>query len=329
MEEIKKILVVRNDRIGDLILSLPALSSLRKGHPEAHIAILVQPYSQDILYNNPDLDEIILDEGQGILPLASKIKKKRFDVAVILYPSWRNGWVCALSGIPIRVGTGFKPVGLLFNQRVYIHRKECHEVDYCLKLAEKAGGTGKEKEIRLWIKEEERLYAKEMLKDLDESPIIGIHPGSLGSALNWPESHFSRLIELLRGKNVVITGSKDEEVLIKRILGKLGANPLNLCGKTSLSQLIGLFSFYDLFIGPSTGPMHIASGLGKPVIALFSPIPSQSPVKWGPLGERNVVLMPEVECHQKRCSSGCKLYNCMERITPERVLEGVYSILHK
>jgi ADP-heptose:LPS heptosyltransferase len=69
--------------------------------------------------------------------------------------------------------------------------------------------------------------------------------------------------------------------------------------------------------------MHIASGLGKTVIALFPPIPSQSPVKWGPLGEKNVVLMPEVECRQKRCNSRCKLYNCMERITPERVLEEV------
>ncbi|MBU2462148.1 glycosyltransferase family 9 protein [bacterium] len=320
-------MVLRNDRMGDLILSLPALSALRKGYPDAHIAILIQPYTQDILYKNQDLNEIILDEGQGIFELASEIKKKRFDLAVVLYPHWRNGWLCILAKIPVRIGTGFKPVGLLFNQRVYIHRRKCHEIDWCLKIAEKAGGRIEDGEIRLLPNEEDRLYAKHKLKNLAGSPIIGIHPGSGDSALNWPESHYAKLIELLRGRNVVITGSKEEATLIDRILARAKVNSLNLSGKTNLSQLIALFSFYDLFIGPSTGPMHIASALGKPVIALFPPISSQSPEKWGPQGEGNVVLMPEVECLKKRCSLSCKLYNCMERITPERVLEGTKKFL--
>ena len=166
---------------------------------------------------------------------------------------------------------------------------------------------------------------KGKLKNLGGSPIIGIHPGCSGSALNWPESHYARLIELLEGRNVVITGSKEEEALITRILARAKANPLNLSGKTNLSQLIALFSLYDLFIGPSTGPMHIASALGKPVIAIFPPIKSQSPVKWGPQEEGNKMLMPEVECSHRRCSQQCNLYNCMERITPERVLEEVCS----
>ncbi|MDI6751882.1 MAG: glycosyltransferase family 9 protein [bacterium] len=323
----KKILILRNDRIGDLILSLPAVSALRKAYPEAHISLLVQPYACDILYKNPDCNEIILDKGQGVFELARKIRERKFDLALVLYPSWRNGWLCLLSRIPVRIGTGYKPIGLLFNQRVYIHRRQCHERDYCLKLVEKAGATNKEKKISLWIKEEERLWAKEMLKNLGGSPIIGIHPGSLGSALNWPENYYAKLIELLEGKNVVITGSKDEEALINRILIRAKANPLNLSGKTNLSQLIALFSLYDLFIGPSTGPMHIASALGKPVIALFSPISSQSPVKWGPLGEKNVVLVPDVVCRQKRCSLSCNLYNCMEKIAPEMVLESVKEFL--
>ena len=332
----KKILVLRNDRIGDLILSLPAVSALRKGYPDAHIAVLVQPFAQDILYKNEDLDEIILDEGQNIFELIVEIRKKGFDLAVVLYPSWRNGWLCALSRIPIRVGTGFKPVGLLFNQRVYVHRRECHERDWCLHIAEKACQNTEDriqktekKEISLWIKEEDRLYAKHKLKNLAGSPIIGIHPGSLGSALNWPESHYARLIELLKGRNVVITGTKKEEALITRILARAKANPLNLSGKTSLSQLIALFSLYDLFIGPSTGPMHIASALGKPVIALFSPIKPQSPVKWGPLGEVHAVLMPEVKCGYRKCSPSCKLYNCMDHITPEQVLETIERQLYR
>ncbi|MEW6618453.1 MAG: glycosyltransferase family 9 protein [bacterium] len=328
--KVKKILVVRNDRIGDLILSLPAIASLRKGYPDAHIGVLIREYTQEILWNNPDIDEIIIDRNQDVFELARQIAEKRFDLAIVLYPNWRNGWLCWLSGIPWRIGTGYKPVGILFNQKAYIHRTKIvhHEMDYCLKLVEKAGVQSVREKIRLQIKKEDKEYAQSLLEKYQVGntiPLIGIHPGSGGSALNWPEHLYGRLIDLLSekyGVKVVLSGSKEE---VERILPQTYSQPVNLAGQTTLGQLMAVYSFYHLFIGPSTGPMHIAAGLGKPVIALFPPIRTQSSAKWGPPGEGHTVLMPdEIKCQYKRCRlQKCPFYNCMAQITPERILMAV------
>ncbi|MBU2599149.1 glycosyltransferase family 9 protein [bacterium] len=330
---IKKILVLRNDCLGDLILSLPAISALRKSYPRAHLGILIQDYTRDILWNNPDVDEIIIDQKQGVLELACQIREKRFDLAVVLYPSWRNGWLCWLSRIPYRVGTGYKPVGILFNKRAYIHRTKVvhHEIDYCLKLAKEAGAQLMGREIALWIKDEDNRYVQSLLTRhnlLGISPLIGIHPGSGGSALNWSKENYARLIDGLSfvdGVRVVVTGSKEEQNLVDQIIAKTHTKPVNLAGQTSLGQLMALFSFCHLFVGPSTGPMHLAAGLGIPVIVLFSPLSSQSPAKWGPYGQKHVVLMPEgITCCLRKCKKErCKAYNCMDQIIPERVLETV------
>jgi lipopolysaccharide heptosyltransferase II len=329
--------------MGDLILSLPTISALKDSYPQAHLGILIQDYTRDILWNNPAVDEIIIDRKQNIFELAHQIREKNFDMAVILYPSWRNGWLCYLSKIPYRIGTGYKPVGILFNKRVYIHRTKVvhHEIDYCLRLAEEAGARliaeSAKRDISLWVKDKDKLYAQSLLNKhigqgqalplQRQSVLIGIHPGSGGSALNWSKENYAMLIEGLNkryGANVVISGSSQEHDLIEQIISKTHTKPVNLAGQTTLGQLMALFSFYHLFIGPSTGPMHLAAGLGIPVIALFSPIPSQSPDKWGPSGKGHVVLKPEgITCCLRRCKKErCNKYNCMDKITPEQVLSS-------
>ncbi|MDI6781071.1 MAG: glycosyltransferase family 9 protein [bacterium] len=343
--KIKKILVLRNDHLGDLILSLPAISALKDSYPQAHLGILIQDYTRDVLWNNPAIDEIIIDQGQNIFELAHTIREKNFDMAVILYPSWRNGWLCWLSKIPYRIGTGYKPVGILFNKRAYIHRTKVvhHEIDYCLRLAEKAGvqltaeNIASKRDITLRVKDEDRLYAQSLLNKhnlLAASPLIGIHPGSSGSALNWSKESYAMLIDGLSERyktSVVLSGSAQEYDLIEQIKQKTSKthtspiNLANLAGQTNLGQLMALFSFYHLFIGPSTGPMHLAAGLGIPVIALFSPLPSQSPDKWGPSGKGHVILKPEgITCCLQRCKKeGCRAYNCMDKITAQQVLDKV------
>ncbi|MBU0701314.1 glycosyltransferase family 9 protein [bacterium] len=341
--EIKKILVLRNDHMGDLLLSLPAISAIKQHYPKAHLGILIQDCNRDILWNNPDIDEIIIDKKQNVFELAHKIKEKDFDMAVILYPCWRNGWLCTLSRIPCRIGTGYKPVGILFNKRVYIHRTKiaCHEIDYCLRLADEAGvqSTNKDaalkRDITLWIKDDDKLYAQALLNKhnlLSTSPagdaisLIGIHPGSGGSALNWSKESYAKLIDGLSERykaKVVLSGSTQEHDLIEQIISKTHTKPINLAGQTNLGQLMALFSFYSLFIGPSTGPMHLADGLGISVIALFPPLPSQSPAKWGPSCKKHMILMPEgITCNLRKCKKeGCSEYNCMDKITTEQVLD--------
>lgn len=329
-----RILVIRNDKIGDLILSLPTLGSLRKSYPEAHISILVKPYTQEILYLNPDIDEVIVDNGKDFFKLLREIKDKRFDAAIVLYPNWKNALLCFLSRIPVRVGTGYKSAGILFNKRVYVHRTKvmCHETDYCLKLVEGIGAKVESKEIKIWIKDEDKEYGRRLLEKyqlLGSKPLIGVHPGCGGSALNWTISNYAQLIDEISTKyktKVVLTGSIEEKDLIEEIISHTRTQPINLTEQTSsLGQLMGVLSCYHLFIAPSTGPMHLAAALGIKVIALFPPIRAMSPLKWGPLGKNHQVLLPHnVTCPHRRCTfQKCIFYNCMEKITTQMVLEAI------
>jgi heptosyltransferase-2 len=327
-----KILIVRNDRIGDLILSLPAISALRRRYEDAHIAVLVRENTKDILWKNPDVDEVIIDRGQSILCLAKEIREKSFDMALLLYPNWRNALISLFANIPLRIGTGYKPVGILFNKRVYVHRKNLHETDYCLKIAGAVGADTRDRKIRLMVRDEDRAFAESLIRRYvrKEGPIIGICPKNKGSALNWPKEHYAELISQLIKEhkvNVVLTGEKDERREIEDICRIKTERLINLSGETTLGQLIALISLYHIFVGPSTGPMHIAAALRIPVVALFPPIPSQSPEKWGPLGNRHKVLLPKIECRERRCREGCELYNCMERLSPDEVLRVVREFI--
>ncbi|MEW6102623.1 MAG: glycosyltransferase family 9 protein [bacterium] len=318
-----KILIVRNDGIGDIILTLPAISGIRRLYPDASISILVSPYTKDILWNNKDIDEIIVDD-KGIFETSKMLFKTKFDIAFIFYPNLRNAFISFLAGIPERIGTGYKPCGILFNKRRYIHRRDIHESNWCLKLVNSQQTVVHSPKI--FVKDEDLKYAKSLISEIPE-PIIGIHPGCKGSALNWTSERYTKLIEKIEERyktRPIITGGMNDKQVIDRIIRETKANPLNLYGKTNLGELIALISLFSIFIGPSTGPLHIASCLGVKTIGLFPLISSQSPKKWHPLGENYYLLTPDIICKEKRCKGlKCKEYNCMERIKEEDILEKI------
>jgi len=335
-----KILVIRNDKIGDLILTLPSLEAIRKSYPDAHLSVLVQTYTQEILFHHPDVDEVIIDERKDFFELVKKIKNKKFDLAIVLYPSWRNALLCLLSRIPLRVGTGYKPVGILFNKKVYVHRTKImrHETDYCLKLVESIGVKPQEtKEVKIYIKDEDKKYGQRILEEyqlLNSKPIIGIHPGCGGSALNWTPTNYAKIIDEIALKyqvKVIITGTDRDKDLVNKILfNTKSQNFINLVGKTySLGQLMGLLSFYHLLIAPSTGPLHLARAIGTKIIGLFPPLLAMSPLKWQPLGKgHQILLLPDIVCSYRRCRlKRCKFFNCMEQITPQVVLKAIRDIV--
>jgi len=334
-----KILVLRNDKIGDLILTLPSLEAIRKSYPNIYLSVLVQTYTQDILFNNPNVDEVIIDDKKDFFGLVKNIRNKKFDIGIVLYPTWRNALLCVLSGIPLRVGTGYKLVGILFNKKVYVHRTKImhHETDYCLKLVESIGiKPNTKKDVKIYIKDEDKEYGQRILEEyqlLNSKPIIGIHPGCGGSALNWTYTNYSKIIDEISLKykvKVIITGTDRDKDLVDKILSNTKTyNFINLLGKTkSLGQLMGLLSFYHLFIAPSTGPLHLAAAIGIKVIGLFPPIQSMSPLKWQPLGEGHQILVPIITCSYRRCKlRRCKFFNCMGKITPEMVLDAVEKVL--
>ncbi len=144
-EEPKNILIVRTDRIGDLILTLPLAGLIKKQYPNSKVSFLVRDYTKNLVRNHPFVDEVIvLKESNGNVPLFENvniIKQKKFDTCIVVYPRFKISLIVFLSGIKNRIGTGYRWYSFLFNQKVYEHRKnaERHELEYNVNLLEKLG----------------------------------------------------------------------------------------------------------------------------------------------------------------------------------------------
>jgi heptosyltransferase III len=172
-------------------------------------------------------------------------------------------------------------------------------------------------------------------------PLVVVHPGMGGSALNWPENHYVDLVRAMvsDGRNVVVTGGKDEEALLRRIetaLGALKDKAIFYGGANAgpIDELAGLFSWASLVVAPSTGPLHLAVALGKPVVCFYPPIRVQSAIRWGPYlsdSERARILVPEIYCGQDFSCRGtmCNHFPCMKSLSVNQARQHVESQLLK
>lgn len=334
----EKILIVRTDRIGDLILSTPVAEVLKEKFPQAHIDFLVAPYTALILKNNPFINGIILDDNKsvkGFLKLREVIKQKQYDVAIALHPTLRLAWLLKSAGIPCRIGSGYRGYSFLFNLKHFQHRKtvEKHELEYNLDMLRVLSLEPQKILPKLYLSPNEKNEADIFLKKLginDEDIIVLLHPGSGGNALNWPPEQFGelakRLIESYSVK-VLATGQAEEKVLAEKMKSKMKQSFIDLTGKTDLRLLSAIIEKSDLVICNSTGPMHIAASLGVQTVALFCPIFTASPKRWGPYGEGHSVILPPLpsckNCSPTKCARG----NCMELITVEEVFEKAGTVL--
>jgi len=316
------ILTVRNDRLGDLILALPTLAALRRRYPDARLGVVASDYAAPALELYSDSVEVWRDSDSNLERLASD----RPDAILFLYPDVRWAKAARRARVETRVGTRNRLHSWRFNRRVNVHRKynAVHEAAYNLLVAEPLIGDTflSAPELRVDSQVEAKavgLLAKHGMTQ-DEDYIV-LHPGTGGSALDWPVTHFAELATILQrqGRRVIITGADQERDICGTVAGH-GA--VSLAGATDIPVLAGVLAGAQRFVAGSTGPLHLAAAVGTATVALFSPHLGHSPRRWGPLGDTHVVLQPSVPpC---RCPAGrCQLDGCMTRLSPEFVADVV------
>ena len=179
-KELKNILIVRTDRIGDLVLTLPLAGLIKKQYPNSKVSFLVREYTKNIVGNHPFVDEVlVLKEVNGIASLFSNInliKQKNFDSCIVVYPRFKISLIVFLSRIKNRIGTGYRWYSFLFNQKVFEHRKnaERHELEYNVNLLEKLGikNTFTDSNIRYDLKVDEHSLQNVIKVLLDENPLM-------------------------------------------------------------------------------------------------------------------------------------------------------------
>lgn len=339
----RNILIVRTDRIGDVVLTLPIAQIIKKHFPDSRITILLREYTKSLASNNPFVDEIITLKAENGNQLSTLIKnigqlKNKYDTSIAASPSFTIALILFFSKIKMRIGSGYRWYSFLFNKRIYEHRKsgEKHELEYNMRMLRTIGinedVSEKNVSFYLHISKESEQYADKLLKSLsvdEKEKIIICHPGSGGSAVDLPVTKFKELVMMLAHKlkyNILITGSDKEQKLCEQLI--VNDKTKNAAGKMNLEQLTAVINKSELVIANSTGPIHIAAALGKKVVGFYPKIPSCSPRRWGPYTTKKLIYTPEIDC--KICTrKQCERLNCMNSINIQKVFADIKNILEK
>ena len=337
-ESINKILIRGTNWIGDAIMTLPAVASIRATYPRAHIAMLAKPWVADIYKLFSDIDEIIIYENKfdnpaGVFRLAQKLKEKKFDLAILLQNAIEAAIMALAAGIPLRAGYDSDARGILLTHRVRRTEeiKKVHQTDYYLEMVKALGCVSVGREMHLETKInllEARNILRKFIPEEAKKTVIGIAPGATyGPAKKWFPDRFAATADTLSEKfsaQVMIMGGKADRETAQEIQKLACANLINLAGKTTLLEAIYLISQCSLFISNDSGLMHIAGALNIPTVAIFG---STNPVTTSPVGNKSVIVRRDVLCSpclKKTCPTD---FRCMRMISVEDVLPVAENLI--
>ncbi len=322
-----KIAVVRTDRLGDMVLTLPMCAAIKEFVPNCKLTMIAQSYTKPILINNGIVDStIFIDEySNGIKDI---FKQNKFDAVFFPRPRFDECLAGFMARIPIRIGSGYRWYSLLFNHRVHEHRKtaDYHEAEYNVRLvASIAGRDFDTRLIKPYITPETKKIVHDFLDslgaDFANDPII-IHPGSGGSSVEYPAEKYGLAANLISEKYqlpVVITGVESEMDQCN-IVHSHCPLAVNLCGKLNLERMIALIDGSRLLVAGSTGVLHIAAALGTSVVGLYPNSPQISAKRWGPYLANSAALLPPA-------SEDEELNDDVSLIEIDRIVEAVGRLI--
>jgi heptosyltransferase-2 len=346
---VERLLVRGTNWVGDAVMSIPALREIRRRFPGARISLLVKPWVSDVYHHVDFIDELILYEKEGrhrgllgMRRLAGDLRKRRFDLAILLQNAFEAAVISYWAGIPLRLGYHRDARGLLLTHPVRLDPRVrlVHQAYYYLGILSGAGLIRERPwedasyaldSIEIGVRDSDVAAAHEMLRAEGITPdqqVVGIHPGaSYGGAKRWPARRFAEVADRLSrecGARILILGSPGEAPLARETASRMTGAATILAGRTTLGELMGIIRACRLFISNDSGPMHLAAALRVPQIAIFG---STSETATGPLSDLATVIKHEVDC------SPCFLrecpidFRCMLEVTVEDVVSAAKSRL--
>jgi ADP-heptose:LPS heptosyltransferase len=295
-----KILVIRNDKLGDFMLAWPAISLLKQQYTESVITALVPSYTKPIAQLCPWIDDIIIDERKGVLNLGKAIKQRHFDASISLFSELRIAAALWLARVPVRVGPATKIAQIFLNRRLRQKRSLSlkpefeYNIDLSKYFIQLNGDTPVDPAQPPFL----TLDTKATLKNqyISENNIPGnkklvlIHPGSGGSAVNLSIEQYAQLankIALSTDVHFVITAGPDEIENARALSDLLPSHSRNVYHSLNgLANFAHFINIGDLFISGSTGPLHIAGALNIPTAAFYPARRSATALRWQTLNEK-------------------------------------------
>ncbi|HSV43511.1 MAG TPA: glycosyltransferase family 9 protein [Candidatus Bathyarchaeia archaeon] len=336
------ILLIRTDRIGDVVLTTPAIHALRLRYPQSKISILVSSGTVDLVKGNPDLDDVLVDDRRGrhkgfkgFWRLVFEVRARQFDTVVNFHTKRRTNVLCALAGIPRRIGYGSNKFGFLLNERVPDARPRGlkHEAQYCLDLLTSLGVEGGELKPVVPVQAEAEQWAEKFFARFDvgdpDFKFVVVHPGASCPTKRWPVEYFARVISQMDDRRrtfFIVIGTADQDDLVLSLWSQAGRDRLiyDLTGQTTLAQTVSLLKRCNLLISNDSGPVHLAAAFDRPVVSIFTRNqPGINPERWRPLGPNSVCVAPPVDLTVSFAKGEVGERDFLFRVTPEQVLSAV------
>lgn len=332
----KRILVIKLDHIGDVLLSTPVFSNLKKTYPDSEIHALTGKWSQVILENNPYVSQVLIYNsptftrtGQptsisDTFRLYKYLRRQKYVLLIDLRGDWRTVLFSLFRLTPKRL---CRPYYQITNKLGFNEFSGTHETTRNLDVLNKAGIHTTITDTLFSITKENSDWTRQFLTEHEMNhkiPIIAIHPGSPIAIKRWKPENFAELGDWLIKKKraqILFVGVKDEIEIIQKIQELMLGKSHNIAGLTTIPQLASILQQSKLFIGNDSGPMHLAAAVGIQTIGLFGP---GNPNRFAPVGDRCHYIWKKQDC--RPCSGDiCQLGSegCMAKITVQDVIDTI------
>lgn len=343
----RRILLTRMKFIGDVVLTTPAIRSVRTAFPDAFIAYLGDKNAVTLLEQNPHLNEIIPYDftrpaviEQANVALA--LRRRRFDLVVDFFGNPRSALLTWLSGAPVRVGPERKGRGRLYTLTVRDDGRAKTAVAFHNQSIAAAGIRPQPGRTELFLSADERREARIYLQWLDREsgtmdvtrPIVGIHPGGTWPAKRWLPERFGELADQVRaslGAQVILTAGPGDSGTTAAVMQHAVA-PVKMLTGLPLRQLAAVIAHCSVFVSNDAGPMHIAAALGVPTIGIFGPGEENIWFPYDP-ADGHTALRKDVICHPCRLDicprEGDGYMECMKLLTVSEVVAAIARIISR
>lgn len=337
--------------MGDALLTLPAIDSLRKSFPDAELMALASPAAAAILGRLPALNSVESLDFPGFdrygrnasaspwrlaLRTAGRLRRQQFTSALVLRPDhWWGALVVWLAGIPQRVGFATAETSPFLTTALPLQRE--HALLHNLRLASVLTGEPMNPKVHLRfpLAEGNRFRATALLNAgglAGNARFLCIHPGTGTRFKHWPAAHWARVAGALGQSldaRVVFSGSAAERTLVQDILAQMSTAGLDLAGKTEVGELAACYERAVMVLGPDSGPLHLAAAVGTPSVSLYGPADPVEFGPWGPPGKHKVLTSP-IACRPCRIldwgNDDPSWHPCLADITVNQVVEAALSL---
>lgn len=323
-----KILIILHGSIGDVTRALPLAGALRRGFPAARIAWSVEPPSLPLLQGNDAIDEILIFDRprwrRALFGFLAEVRARKFDLVLDLQRHFKSGLISRWSGARFRLGfhrADSKELNWIFNN---LHIAACgaavSKIEHYGKFID---ALGLERGALRWdfhLTAAERAAVERHLAPVRREFAV-LFAGTRWQSKQWFAAQIAECAETLAREfalETVLLGARDDREIARQAAAAARVEIVDLTGRTSLREAIGIIERTKLAVGPDTGLMHIAAAVGTPVISLWG---ATDPARTGPQGFTELVIRgraPCAPCNRRRCSIG-KI--CLQSITAADIAE--------